>query len=222
MAYTIDNIEISKARAALTEYGVWSVRADLVGGKAPARGARVVVGLGDLQLSGTVRLADVYVERAEVLVVAGADGWSKNVKQRPYRSDNGVRLSLVAGDLARDVGETLGPLGSLETQVLGYGWVRPAGLASTALSELWKPWYVDIDGTTRLGERQRVQRSGLRLGVLGYTPSLRRVELTTPDDRFSSFVPGSVISGEGIPQLRVRAVSVHVQDQSAWVEVEHA
>lgn len=222
MAFTIDNIELSTARAALPEHGVWSLRAELVGAKAPARGARVAVVLGDLRLSGTVRLSDVYVERAEVLVVGGADGWSKNVKQRPYRSDNGVRISLVAGDLARDVGETLGPLGSLETHVLGYGWVRPAGLASTALSELWRPWYVDIDGITRLGDRPRVQRSGLRLGVIGYTPSLRRVELTTPDDRLSSFVPGSVISGEGIPQMRVRASTVRVQDQSASVEVEHA
>jgi hypothetical protein len=220
MAFTVAGFELQRARAVLPETGVWSARAQLVGDKAPARGARVPIVLGDLTLSGTVRFSEVHVGRAELLVVGGADRWGATVQRRAYRANNGVRLSLVAGDLARDAGELLGPLTGLERAVVGYAWVRPEGPASTALEELGRPWYVDLGGTTQLGTWPAVVRSGLRLGVESYRPSLRRAELTSPDDALASFVPGSVISGEGIPTLTLIATTIHVTERKAVAEVE--
>jgi hypothetical protein len=219
MAFTVAGFDIQRARAVLPEQRIWSVRAELVGEKAPAAGARVSVVLGDLALSGTVRVAEVHVGRAEVLVVGGADRWGSTVQRRAYRADNGVRLALVAGDLARDAGEVMGPLTGLESAVLGYAWVRPAGVAAIALEELERPWYLDLDGTTRIGARPAVVRSGLRLGVESYRPSLRRAELTSPEDALAAFVPGSVISGEGIPTLTISSTAIRVQDHKAVAEV---
>jgi hypothetical protein len=218
MAFLVGGIELQRATAVLPDAGIWSVRADLVGGKAPAPRARVTVELGDLVLTGTVRFAEVFAGRAEVLVVAGADHWGETVKRRPYRADNGVRLALVAGDLARDAGETLGPLGELASAVLGYAWVRPEGPAIHALNELGH-WYMDIDGSTRLGVRPTVTRAGLRLGV-DYRPSLRRAVITSPDDAFASLIPGSVISGDGFPTLTIQSTTIRVTDRTAYAEVD--
>lgn len=220
MAFTVDIYQIAKACAALPEYGVWSVRAELVGGKVPAAGARVTVTLGDLVLSGTVRVSEVYVGLAEAFIVGGADGWGKQVKRRWYRADNGVRLATVAGDLALDAGETLAPLGALDTAKLGYAWIRPEGPASTALNELGRPWFVDLDGRTVIGDRPRVTRSGLKIGAEPYIPSLRKATLTSPDDKLAAFVPGSVITSEGIPTLTIRATEIKISDRKACAEVE--
>jgi hypothetical protein len=218
MPFLVGNVEIQRATSVLPEAGIWSVRADLVGGKAPEERARVTVQLGDLTLSGTVRIARVFAGRASALVVAGADGWSGSVQERRYRADNGVRLDRVAGDLARDAGETLGPLGALSTAVLGYAWVRPEGPASHALNELGLPWYLDLDGSTCLGARPAVARAGLRLGV-DFQPVLRRALITSPTDAFSTLTPGSVISGDGFPTLAIRSTTIQITDRTAFAEV---
>ncbi|KYF64530.1 hypothetical protein [Sorangium cellulosum] len=219
MAFLVAGIDLQRAIAVLPDAGIWSVRADLVGGKAPPERARVQVVLGDLVLSGTVRHADVFAQRAEVFVVGGADGWGATVSRRPYRADNGVRLDRVAGDLARDAGEALAPLGALAAAVVGYAWVRPEGPAIHALNELGHPWYVDVDGSTHIGARPTVARSGLRLGV-DYRPSLRRAVITSPEDAFAALVPGSVISGDGFPSLTIRATTIRVTDRTALAEVD--
>lgn len=218
MTFLVGGYELRSCTAVLPDRGVWSARADLVGGKAPPVGVRVVVNLGNLTLTGTVRLAEVYAQRAEVFVVGGADGWGKTVQARRYRADNGVQLSKVLGDLARDAGETLGPLGALAGAVLGYAWIRPEGPAIHALEELGRPWYVGLDGATNLGTWPAVTRAGLRLGV-EYRPSLRRAEITSPDDAFASLVPGSVVSGEGFPELAIRSTTIRVTDRRAFAEV---
>jgi hypothetical protein len=219
MPFLVGGYELRSCTAVLPDQGVWSARADLVGGKAPPEGARVSVNLGDLTLTGTVRHAAVFAERAEVFIVGGADGWSAPVKRRAYRADNGVRLSKVAADLAADAGETLGPLGALAGAVLGYAWVRPEGLASDALNELGHPWYMGLDGATNLGTWPAETRTGLRLGV-EYRPSLRRAEITSPEDAFSALVPGSVISGDGFPTLTIRSTTISVTDRRAFAEVD--
>lgn len=212
MGFTVDSIEISRALAAFPNRGVWSVRAELVGGKAPAKGTLVTTQLGDLAMVGTVRIAEVYVDRAEVLIVGGRDGWTKTVQRRQYRADNGVRLSLVAGDLAKDAGEVLGPL---EEAVLGYGWVRPEGPAGTALEELGRHWYVDFAGMTRIGARPAASRTGLKIGVRNYRPAVGTAELTSPDDILSAFAPGTTISGEGIPQRTIYSSEIRISERSA-------
>jgi hypothetical protein len=222
MAFTVADFEVRYAKALIPEFGVWSVFARLVGDKAPPQGERAAIQLGNLALSGTVRLSEVYVGRAEVLVVAGGDGWGRSVQMRPYRADNGVRLATVAGDLARDAGEVLGPLGELQEAKLGYAWIRPEGLASHALDELGYPWWLALDGTTRLGERPLEVIEGAALGVVSYQPSLRVATLTSPTDELSLFLPGTILLGEGIPQLPIRGTTVTVTSRSAAVEVQIA
>ncbi|XXY23364.1 hypothetical protein WME88_27510 [Sorangium sp. So ce216] len=219
MAYLVAGIELQRAEALLPDKGAWSVRADLVGGKAPPERARINVEIGNLVLSGTVRHAEVFAGRAEVFIVGGADRWGVTVPRRPYRADNGVRLDRVAGDLARDAGETLAPLGALAAAIVGYAWVRPEGPAIHALNELGRPWYLDLDGSTRLGARPTKARTGLRLSV-DYSPSLRRAVITSPEDAFASLVPGSIISGDGFPTLTIRSTMVRVTDRSASAEVD--
>ncbi|XXX73876.1 hypothetical protein WMF30_40140 [Sorangium sp. So ce134] len=218
MAFLAAGIEFQRAEALLPDLGIWSVRADLVGGKAPPERARVNVEIGDLVLSGTVRHAEVFAGRADVFIVGGADRWGETVKRRSYRADNGVQLDRVAGDLARDAGETLAPLGALASAVVGYAWVRPEGPAIHALNELGRPWYVDLDGSTHIGARPTETRFGLRLSV-DYRPSLRRAVITSPEDAFASLTPGLVISGDGFPTLAIRSTTIRVTDRTAFAEV---
>jgi len=156
---TIGGLEAQPMRVKASATGPWYATAELVG-PAPLSGM-VDVHLGALELRGTVRTHGAWALRGGVLVVGGADGWSSTVQARHYHSDAGVRADLVARDLARDVGETMGDCTPGRERV-GADYVRARGPAARALvlAIAGAGWWVDYDGTTQVGSRPRAEVVG--------------------------------------------------------------
>lgn len=215
MAFLIEDAPISSATIVLPYYGVWHLRASLAGKGMLAAGQRVTVTCGDLALSGTISRLDTYANVTEVEIKAGAGAWGTNVKKRPYRADNGVRLSSVAKDFATDTGESVLVL---EDRLLGYAWTRPATVAAFAADQLG-PWWVGTDGVTRFGARTAATRAGLKLGVTYYSGVNKSATVSPAEDLFSPFVPGTTISGTGLPTITLRRVVIQISGDSAAVEV---
>lgn len=218
MAFTVGRIPISSCLAVLPSQGVWSVRAVLTGGQLPPDGV-VTVQLGDLALVGTQTRRALQAGRAEVHVVGGAGGWSRDVQRRGYRSDGGVLLRDVAADLAAEAGEVLVVEPAVVDDVLGYAWTRPAGAAAAALSELGRPWWVDPAGITHLGPRTYVQRQARLVLADPYVPSARRATIVSPDDAFAAVQPGSTVTVDGVT-LQIDACTILVDDSGARALVQ--
>lgn len=108
--------------------------------------------VGDLSLVGSVVRGATYAGTSAWRMVGGAGRWGAMLGARAYRNDAGVKRSTVLADIARDAGETLElPADDVS---LGTAWTRLARPAREALALAWgAEWYVDDDGTTRLGAR---------------------------------------------------------------------
>jgi hypothetical protein len=220
MAFTLGNEQLSRAYVQLPQYGVWNAQVKLAKKKELQVGSAVALQVGDLTLQGTVRSGGTFFEVSEYLIVGGADGWSKPVKRRAYRADNGVRMSTVANDLAVDAGEKI-MLEPGTERTLGYAWSRPEGIASLALGDLQRAWWVDAAGVTHLGPRPAsVVPSRVKVAVSSFDPTFPRLFLGIPDDTVSPFQPGVTLSGQGLPSpFKVSSVEIRVNDRRVSLEL---
>lgn len=156
---TLGAATVTRARAQLPRWGVWTaeVRTDRDAGL--IEGGPATLTIADLVLVGHVVHGGVHVGTGYYLLAGGAKGWRTVVKERAYRNDAGVKLSLVVADLARDAGEKVAP--GFEDRRLGPAWTRPSRAADgrplPASSSLQAAspgaWYVGEDGVTRIGRR---------------------------------------------------------------------
>jgi hypothetical protein len=219
MPYRIGGLDVSMAVATFPWRGVWHVRARLADGEAPVPGSAVRVELGDIVARGMVIHAGEHVGHAEVVVVGGNGGWGLDVEQRVYRADNGLPLGKLAEELATDAGELALVLPDVARRV-PYAWTRPAGPASAAADALGVPWWVGTDGVTRFGARPAPRRTGLELGVHRIDLAARRATVGSAEDLLGAFLPGTVVAGPGLPEVRVRSAVVRVTDRSVLVDIE--
>ncbi len=113
--------------------------------------ASVVLTLGPMTLVGKVARGHAYQGSTRARVVGGHDGWRRTVRARYYIRAQGVPLSMVLGDLARDTGEVV-RLGVPDVS-LGPSYVRIEGAGALTLYRLGLPWYVGDDGVTVIGAR---------------------------------------------------------------------
>jgi len=146
---------------------------------------------GPLVLGASVD--DPLDQGLEIGVVGGAGGWGREVAARGYANDAGVTVALVAGDAARDAGETLT---GAPTTVLGRHWARQAGPASAVLHEVApRGWYVDLGGVTRIGQRAAVSYAG-GAAVTREDTAAGLVELSPEQgEDMAGLVPGVVVGG---------------------------
>lgn len=118
----------------------------------PSISSKVALVVGTLRMICTPWRAVVpFQGRTRVRLIGGAAGWQRELAAKGYTSPAGVRLSLVLGDAARAVGETL-ELGA--DRSLGGHYVRELAPACRLLNRLAPgAWRVDLDGVTRTGAR---------------------------------------------------------------------
>lgn len=137
-------------------YGRWQARLR-VDSKVPMTGTATIETPG-LTLVGTIddTLSGVESNVAELVVVGGAGGMTKDVEPRDYI---GATVGLVAAELARDVGETLST--TIDATLLATPiprWTRLRGNAGAELKTLLdttlpgKRWRILEDGTLWFGE----------------------------------------------------------------------
>lgn len=163
---------------------------------------RVSLVVGDMTIVGTVARGGVAVGDAEYLVIGGANGWHRAVKEKGYRNDAGVKLSTVVQDAAALVGETVEVA---EDRRLGAAWTRLDDSASDVLYATSPGWHVGLDGVTRLAPRKGADVSA-SYDVTAYHPAARTVELGCE-------TPGAILPGDRL----VRGLPAPMRIGSVWL-----
>ncbi|WP_437958597.1 hypothetical protein WME76_02305 [Sorangium sp. So ce119] len=199
---TINGDRVLTASLHVPFSGVWSADVELDQAKTLAGAA--VVKLGGLELRGVVDPArsGAFQGRARVRVVAGAGGWFKRCKPRPFHhAGGGLTLRSAVAALAADVGETFDPTGL--TGRLGTHFAREAAPASRVLEQLLgsTPWWVDFSGITRAGQRPEVEAADGAYQVLDFDERRKVAELALDD-------PAQVVIGTVLRDRLDRALVV--------------
>lgn len=179
----------SRGRVQIPAWGAWWADADLVDAVELAGAVELTV--LDQTLSGTVVSGGVFDGRASYRIVGGAGGWGQTAAAKSYANDAGVRASLVLGDLAATIGETVV---DAPTTQLGTHYARQAGLASQTLNALCpQAWHVGLDGVTRCALRAEAAYTGDAPRVR-VDPGVVVTDLAV-DDTLAALVPGVTVDG---------------------------
>lgn len=146
-------------------------------------------------------------------LIVGSGGWGKVLSPKFYRLPAGVKLSLILGDAAREVGETIDVS---PDRVLGPFYVRENFPAQTLLNRLCVDWYISPDGVTHTGPRAGGTVSS-RFDVIDNDPSFSRVVVAT--DAPLDWVPGRTFSNGYIPTRTIDSVTHIIQGTTCRTEV---
>jgi len=179
----------SRVRMQVPAYGVWWADVDLTGPAELARGDSAQLVVGDVEASCTVVDGGSADGRAAYRVAGGGGGWGQEVEERSYQNDAGVSVSLVVGDVAADVGETVsGASGNTSRH-----YVRAAEPASFVLHRLYpRGWYVDFEGVTQIGQRAETAYEGSATRTRR-APGVGVIDVATSE--VAALVPGVTVDG---------------------------
>jgi hypothetical protein len=181
---SVGGVRATRVTVHVPPRGPWSADCELDEDETPLSG-RVVLRLGELELSGTIVPANAgtFGLARKVRIVAGAAGWGKAVAPKAYHNDapKGVKPRTIAEDAARVVGETIGDFAGAER--VGVDYVRQAGPASQALDDVTggAPWWVDFQGVTHVGPRPLFVVEPGTVEVLGFDPLTKIATLAVDD-----------------------------------------
>jgi hypothetical protein len=221
MTATLNGRLCSTVRATLPRYGVGSVWATLATADAVATtpgGARLEV--AGLVLVGTVKRQGERSGLRSVEIELGYGGWSRPVpatgKGGGLIAGNLVRLEAVASSIALAAGERVSLAAGVdrklgETVAARLGQVDAGALLSQACASpagaTVVPWWVDVDGTTRLGARTGAAVTAKAVDV----DDLARAYSYAEDDALQ-LLPGATIDGSPIVELRIEASGTEVRE----------
>ena len=190
--------------------------ADVVFEAAPNVAGSVQLGIGALELAGTIVQSGVFAAQRRARIVAGGGGWGTLVAARHYANDAGVRPRTVAEDAARLAGEALGDIDA-SIPSLGVAYVRQAGPASRVLEDViaGRTWWVDYAGQTQVGARSSLTPRATDYELLGSDPSTGLATMAIDD--LTKVELGASIS-DGLPgTMVVRELVVRVHEESSRV-----
>jgi hypothetical protein len=170
---------------AIPLYGLWVADVALALGTAIATGP-VTLTLGNMTLTGAVYRQNVFAGQVKARIVGGAGGWNQKVEARGYNNPSGVLLSMVVGDAASEVGESVS---IAQDQVIGNFYARFADKASRVLAAVGGPsWWVDSSGVTHIGPRPTPTIMSAFV-VEDYRPNTGELVISTED--YASWQPGA-------------------------------
>lgn len=196
--------------------GPWYAEAELES-DTPIAG-RVDVMVGSVTFKGSVDVHGRFGSRGATRVVAGAGSWASTVTKKHYHSDAGVRTSLVAGDLAREVGETLANSIFPGSERVGIDFVRAKGPASRALRQAigTASWWVDYAGITQVGRRVPTEVTA-DYEVLTADPHARTATISV--DSVDAIQVGSILRDKLPDPLVVWGLTIRVAAGKVRIEV---
>jgi hypothetical protein len=150
----------------------------------------VRVSIGGATIVGTVVSGGVFDGIAAYRIAAGRGRWGVTVPAKSYQTDNGVKISTVANDVANACGETLS--GAPATP-MGPHYARASEPASRTLNALFpQAWYVGLDGVTYVGTRATSVYSGTEARTR-IEPGVGVIEVAT--ENVTGLLPGVTIDG---------------------------
>lgn len=193
MFCSINNARCTKLNLIIPARGLWTADATL-DDVIEFTGTAVTLTLAGLTLIGSVYRSGNYSGTGSLRLVGGHGGWRQPIDQKFYQSPFGVKLTPVLTDAANAAGETI----IVDTDsTLGLFFTREAGPACRVLNQTCESWYVQPDGTTRVGPRATPTIAS-RFDVVddGVKLSAGRVPIAT--DFPQDWVPGSMFTAPTI------------------------
>lgn len=194
---TANGERVRTLKLTVPNQGSWL--ADIVFAEAPAlaSGEAVDLKIGAQTWRGVVSEGEngSFALARHCMLRGGAGAWSRTLPAKHYHNDAGVRASLVAEDLCRELGETLGSFVPAHDR-LGVDYVRQAGrTAAGTLEDVagGVPWYVAGDGTTNVGLRPASSVDASRFELLSFDPKLRVASIALADSELGPIGIGSIL-----------------------------
>jgi hypothetical protein len=212
LSATVNGNRATRLVLRIPRVGPWVADVDFDQRVSTITGAATIT-IGALTMTGTFTRAGSWQLQSTARIVAGAGGWSKIVKARHYHSDAGVKLGLVAGDLARDCGETIGVIAE-PSRRLGTSFARVSGVAGHLLTAATShgSWWVAADGLTHVADRGQTEIA-TAYEVLDYSPRERVATVTT--DALEGITVGSVLRARLDEARVVRELEVTIASGKA-------
>lgn len=169
--------------------GPWTASVQLTQAVELQIGTAATLTVGGATLTGTVVETASFALGTAARIVAGHGGWSNVIARRDYHNDAGIKASLVAGDVARECGETLGGF-EPESERLGADYVRPERTGAWVLEDVIgeAAWWVDFAGVTQVGTRPSAVASADAGTLLSFAPRDNVALLAI--DSLAGMVPG--------------------------------
>jgi len=189
MFCSINNARCTKLSLIIPARGLWTADATL-DDVIEFTGTAVTLALAGLTLIGSVYRSGNHSGTGTLRIVGGHGGWRQTIGEKFYQSPFGVKLTPVLADAANAAGETI----VVDTDsTLGLFFTREAGPACRVLNQTCESWYVQPDGTTRVGPRATPTIAS-RFDVVdeGVRPNLGRIPIAT--DFPQDWVPGAMFS----------------------------
>lgn len=185
-------------RLVVPSTGAWFVEVDFdLDGRSEPSG-RTMVEIGGRTLRGTydAKASGRIGEKYRARIVAGGNGWSRELPALGFHNDAGVLAANVISTTAASVGETIGT--TLSTR-LAVDYDRAAGPASRVLAGV--PWFVDFDGVTQVTTRATVANPA-EADVLSWDPLTKVARIASAD----VIVPGTKLEDSRFGTVYVREV----------------
>lgn len=143
---TLAGLRIVSGSIAIPLYGMWTGDVSLATDD-PIQDSVSLV-LGNLTMAGHVYRQADFAGARRCRITAGAGGWRNEVVAKQYSLASGVKLGLILGDAASEVGEKVNVPND---SIVGTGYVRERGPASRVLRQLaGADWYIDSAGVTQI------------------------------------------------------------------------
>jgi hypothetical protein len=220
---TANGHKLASCRINVGNVGPWDADCVLTdAARELAPGSRVEIVIGKTSFRGTIvdGLDGTFGLQHRFVAAAGGDGWGKDVEPKGYHNDAGVKARLVAEDLAREVGETLGNFVPANERI-GAHFVRTGRFAASAvLSSVigdGVAWWVDYNGLTQVGLRPEAPAG--KCDLLAFNPRTRIATLHVDDP--AAVGVGSILDDEKLDAAYVvRGLEIRVSEDEfrvvAW------
>jgi hypothetical protein len=211
---TIEGQRVTRATVHVPGIGVWWADVELEG--SPVLPARATLALGELRLTGVVDRQGTEAQTRWLRLIGGFGGWARPLPARSYHSDAGVRARTVAEAAAREAGEDLVAF-LVDADRLGVDYVRSAGPAAQTLADVvgTTPWWVELDGSTRVGPRAEFGAAAGAYEVLDLEPDTKLVTLAVDDLRAIGI--GAVLSERLDEPLTVHEYVIELEAEAVRV-----
>lgn len=199
---------IVSASVVMPYYGIWT--ADVVLASAIAIPAVATLVIANLTLKGTVFRSASFAGSRAARIVGGAGGWRKKTTKQAYYDPNGVRASMVLGDVAAASGETI----SLSTDfTVGSSYEREEDAPGSQVLRdlLGEVWWMDPSGVTQCQDRTNKTAITTPFTVGAWSGGKARFEIATED--LAAWQPGRTFTSENVPTPQtLNMVSIDVNN----------
>lgn len=194
-------------------YGTWS--ADVVLAESTMITTAITLVVGDLSLVGSVYRQANFAGSRSARLIGGAGGWRKTIPAKPYRNPAGIRASMVIGDAAREVGESV----TLDAdRVIGIAYPRESAPASRVLRTLAGAlWWVDPSGMTHIGARPTGAISS-DFTVIHWSGKTGSFEIAT--ENYADWMPGKTFTAPTVSGTQTVSLVNLNQDNEGKLRLE--